>query len=101
MYFDAFSVRAKRAVFFAHDFASREDREEIEPEHLVRGLFLEEPSLLLLLRPTDGSSVEKIRSDRGTKPRRFSGNGLPLSNQSREIVRRANRECKRRKHDAV
>lgn len=104
MYFDNFSDQAKRAVFFAHDFARREGSQAIEPEHLLRGLLREEPTLLFLVRPTDSTVVEKIKNDRRhpqMPPAKFAGDALPLAKGSREIVRRASLERRRFKQDAT
>jgi ATP-dependent Clp protease ATP-binding subunit ClpA len=104
VYFDDFSDKAKRAVFFAHEFARREGYQAIELEHLLRGLLREEPTLLFLVRPTDSAVVEKIKSDRRhpqMPPSKFAGDALPLAKGSREIVRRASLERRRFRQDAT
>ena len=104
MYFDNFSDKAKRAVYFALDFAKREGFQAIEPEHLLRGLLRQEPTLLFLVRPTDSAVVEKIKNDRRypqMPPAKFDGNALPLAKDSRKIVRRANLERRRFRQDTT
>ena len=104
MYFDNFSDKAKRAVFFALDFAKREGFQAIEPEHLLRGLLYVEPTLLFLVRPIDAAVVEKVKNDRChplRPPPKFDGNALPLAKDSRKIVGRANLERRRFRQDTT
>jgi len=101
MYFDRFSERARRAIFFAHRYAMHSHARAIEPAHLLLGLLREDPELFALVAHGQTSPVDALMEvvgkgescgDGGTDPA-----ALPLSRTSRKIIRLANQvgaECK-------
>jgi hypothetical protein len=94
MYFDTFSKRAKRAVFFAHHYAKKSCSRAIEPEHLLHGLLDEDPELFQLLKPDDNAFIEDLKKQlavdsQGKRAEPLEGH-LPLSKASQQVVRTSN-----------
>lgn len=96
MYFEPYSERAGRAVYFALHHAKREKCLSIEPEHLLQGLLQEDPKLFSLVNPSDITLIENIQKDLHRDTDKHTSQAvaefLPLSKQSKEIIKGANAE---------
>jgi ATP-dependent Clp protease ATP-binding subunit ClpA len=104
-FFNSFSQRARRAVFWANSRAVQEDASEITAEHILYGVLQEDPQLFALLAPENpklASQIEEslVANGEVSKPRART-EVLRLSEPAKEIIRIAVREKERLKHRAV
>lgn len=94
MYFEHFTERAKRTVFFANVIAQQQSALAIEPEHLLSGLLREDAELFLIVIAGDSARLETIsgaladgRTDGSVTERE---DALPLSLSAKDVIRLAN-----------
>jgi hypothetical protein len=87
--FERFTEKARRVIFFARFEASQYGSQYIETEHLLLGLFREEPSLFSgRLGPTiDMDNIRKEIEGRITPRERISTSvEVPLSMESKQVL---------------
>lgn len=106
IFFESFSARAKRAIFFARIGAFSDGSRQITPEHILRGLLKEDPGLFAVVAPERANPAIEIESllvaDAGHQSSQKSDQEeLPLSDGSKEIVFAAWQERSRLGHKAV
>lgn len=105
-FFESFSARAKRTIFFARAQALSDRSQQITPEHILRGLLKEDPGLFAVITPERANPAIELESllvpDVGYQPpEKPDRQELLLSDESKEVVRAAWQERNRLGHKAV
>src|SRR5262249_27742566 len=104
-YFDNFSPRARRTIYFAFVEAARDRAKEIGAEHVLRGLLREDPQLFSVVAPEIPDLVNKLQTEYGDKsaaplPQSLT-DYVPLSAEGKDVVARSHAEYKRLGHRQV
>src|SRR5262249_53536572 len=104
-YFDNFSPRARRAIYFAFAEAARDRAKEIGAEHGLRGLLREDAQLCSVVAPEVPDLVNKLQAeyaDKSATPLPPSlTDYVPLSAEGKDVVARSHAEYKRLGHRQV
>lgn len=88
--FERYSEKARRVIFFARYECSRYGSLKIETEHLLLGLLRENRSLRRWLPDAQPETVRQwIDADAPQRPRVSTSIDLPLSDQSRNVLKAA------------
>lgn len=99
--FERYTEKARRVIFFARYEASHYGSPAIETEHLLLGILREDKSLSLrFLKPPGGYEALRSRIDQRTPDRKPTSTAvdLPLSDESRSVLKYAAEESERLAH---
>lgn len=102
--FERYTEKARRAIFFARYEASQMGSSAIEAEHLLLGLFREDPILMnRLLRNPDAVGLirQQIEGRAVTRDKAPVSVELPLSREAKRALNYATEESERLDHRAI
>jgi Clp amino terminal domain, pathogenicity island component len=92
--FERYTEKARRVIFFARYEASNYGSTTIKTEHILLGLLREEHRIIQLVRGADIEFVRKrIDAEAGARPKISTSVDLPLSDESKRVLRYAAEEA--------
>jgi ATP-dependent Clp protease ATP-binding subunit ClpA len=100
--FERYTEKARRVIFFARYEAAQFGSESIETEHVLLGLFRENPDLALHLKDGQAEAIRKrIQTVTEPQPKISTSVDLPLSRESKLVLRYSADEAKRLNHEHI
>lgn len=102
--FERYTEKARRVIFFARYEASNYGSPYIETEHLLLGLFREDPNFThyILPSPTSITAIRKQIDGQAVQGAKTSTSvDLPLSNECKRILAYAGEEAERLSHKHI
>jgi ATP-dependent Clp protease ATP-binding subunit ClpA len=100
--FERYTENARRVIFFARYEAAQLGSEYIETEHVLLGVFRENPDLAHYLKDGQVEAIRKrIQATTKPQPKISTSVDLPLSRESKLVLRYSADEAKRLNHDHI
>jgi hypothetical protein len=99
MMFERYTEKARRVIFFARYEASQFGSPYIETEHMLLGLLRESKGIQKLLPRADTESIRnEIEGATNTREKVSTSVDLPLSHESKQVLKHADEEAQRLNH---